>query len=56
MKKRTHGKIISKSWALRLIRAGKAKREYHLKPGDGRDGCYAVLTRYDLQITDHYIA
>lgn len=46
--------IISKKYAVKLIKAGKAKVESALKPDDqGR--VYVAITRYDLQRTDHYL-
>jgi hypothetical protein len=40
--------IISKKYAQKLVREGKAKIE-----GRTTDG-YIIITRYDLQRTDHY--
>ena len=46
--------IISKTHALRLIRAGKARPESALVP-DSHGRVYVVLTRFDVQRTDHYL-
>ena len=46
--------VISKRYALALIKAGKAKKEGRLKPNDYGD-VYTIVARYDLQRTDHYL-
>lgn len=46
--------IISKIHALRLIRAGKARAESALVH-DAYGRVYVVLTRFDVQRTDHYL-
>jgi ASC-1-like (ASCH) protein len=45
--------IISKKYAIQLVKQGKAKIEGKLKPDD-RGTVYTIITRYDLQRTDHY--
>ena len=45
--------IISKKYARKLVKEGKAGFVVELKPDDqGR--IYVAIDRYDLQRTDHY--
>ena len=46
--------IITKEKAKKLIKEGKAEIEGKLKP-DSCGRVYIILTRYDLQRTDHYL-
>lgn len=48
-------KIISKTYALQLVKAGKAVIETSLTP-DNNDNVYVAVTRYDAQETVHYRA
>lgn len=45
--------IINRKTAEKLIKDGRAVVEGALKPDD-KGRVYAILTRYDLQRTDHY--
>jgi len=48
--------IISKKYALRLIREGKARKVGKLKPDpNDRYRVYVIVDRLDLQRTDHYL-
>lgn len=46
-------KIISKKYAQKLIKEGKAKEESCLK-SDRHGDIYVAITRYDNQTTVHY--
>ena len=46
--------IITKEYAKRLIRQGKATKSSTLKT-DGRGFVYIAITRHDKQRVDHYI-
>ncbi len=46
-------KIIKKQTAQKLVKAGKAKIEGYLKT-DGTYPRYGILTRYDIQVTQHF--
>lgn len=50
--------IISKKYAMRLIKQGKARIEGECvlngRFGDSREPIYKILTRFDLQRTDHF--
>ena len=46
--------IITKKYALKLIKAGKATVETSLKP-DSCGSKYVAISRTDVQRTDHYI-
>jgi len=46
--------IISKNYALRLIREGKARKAGKLEPDD-RYRVYVIIDRLDLQRVDHYL-
>ena len=44
--------VITKRYAKRLIKMGKAKAEGIMKKSNGEE--FMILTRFDLQRTDHY--
>jgi len=44
--------IISKKYALKLIKDGKATADSGRTCDNGK--MYVIITRYDLQRTDHY--
>ena len=46
-------KIISKAYALKLVKNGNAKIETELVPND-RGIVYVAISRYDTQETAHY--
>ncbi len=45
--------IITKTYAKKLVKAGKARIEGYLTELDGEQ--YMIVTRFDLQRTDHYL-
>ena len=47
--------IITKKYALRLIKQGKAKVETGVIDNDGQVR-YIAITRYDVRRTDHFAA
>ena len=44
--------IITKKYAKQLIRQGNAREEGEMKENEKE---YVILTRFDLQRTDHYL-